>query len=148
MIWRFKRRDGITHHDEEQIEQRAAKLVGISLLILGAYIAYESIDKFFSGVQPEPTVIGIVIAVVSLVVMPVLFYLKRKTARSLGSGSFMADSKQTLACIFLSISLLCGLTLNYLFALWWADHAAAVVISIYILKEGVEILRGGELCSC
>lgn len=148
MIWRFKRREGINHNDEEQIEQKAAKLVGISLLVLGAYIAYESIVKVISGVRPEPTFIGIVIALVSLVVMPVLFYLKRKTARSLGSGSLMADSKQTLACIFLSISLLIGLTLNYLFALWWADHAAAVVISIYILWEGVETLRGGELCSC
>ncbi len=148
MVWRFKSGDGLSHEQLERTEARALKLVAWSLFILAAYLTFESVDKLLSSEAAEPTLFGIVIACVSLVVMPVLFFMKRSTAASLGSASLRADSKQTFACVLLSVALLCGLGLNYLFGLWWADPAAALFIVVFLVREGVEALKEERLCSC
>ena len=72
--------------------------------------------------------------------MPILFYMKYKTGKSLNSKSLIADSKQTLACMYLSIALLIGLLLNYIYEIWQADPIVGIIIAIYLLKEGYEIL--------
>jgi len=96
------------------------------------------------GKISDPSLFGIIIAIVSLITMPILFYLKYRTGRELGSRSLIADSKETLVCSFLSLALLVGLGLNYFFGLWQADPIIGFVIVGYLIKEGRETLAGGE----
>ncbi len=141
MIWRFRAGGEISEEEEERVERVAVKLVGWSFLVLAAYVTFESVRKLVSGSRPEESLVGMVIALVSLVTMPVLFYLKSRTGKQAGSRSLVADSRQTLACMFLSVALLAGVGLNYLFGWWWADPVAALVIVVFLVKEGVEVLR-------
>jgi len=85
---------------------------------------------------------------VSIVVMPVLFYMKYQTGKSINSRSLVADSKQTLACVFMSVALLIGLGLNYLYGLWQADPIVGLVIVIFLIREGYNTLKEEKLCSC
>jgi divalent metal cation (Fe/Co/Zn/Cd) transporter len=148
MIWRFSQHESLSKEEEERIETKAVRFVACTFFVFAAYVLYESIKKLYLKEAPDPTLLGILIAVVSIIVMPVLFYMKYKTAKSIGSRSFVADSKQTLACVFLSISLLLGLGLNYLFGLWQADPAVGLVIVVFLVKEGYTALTEEELCSC
>jgi len=142
MIWRFGGRGELSKEEEERREARALKLVGYTFFVLGAYVAYECLKKLILREPSEPSIIGIIIAVVSLIVMPVVFYMKYKLGKSVGSMGLVADSKQTLACCYLSLSLLAGLGLNYLYGIWWADPAAGLVIVAFLFKEGLEAVRG------
>jgi len=142
MIWRFGGRGELSKEEEERREARALKLVGYTFFVLGAYVAYECLKKLILREPSEPSIIGIIIAVVSLIVMPVVFYMKYKLGKSVGSRGLVADSKQTLACCYLSLSLLAGLGLNYLYGIWWADPAAGLVIVAFLFKEGLEAVRG------
>ncbi len=152
MIWRFRTHESMSEveekEDEERAERRAIKLVGYTFFVLAAYVLYESIDKLYFGEAPDPTLLGIVIALVSLVVMPVLYYMKKKTGEELGSRSLVADSRQTLACVFLSFALLIGLGLNYLFGLWRADPVVGLLIVAFLVREGYKALKEEKLCSC
>ena len=148
MIWRFGGHGALSEEEEERREARAVKLVGYTFFVLGAYVAYESLKKLILHEPPGPSLIGIIIAVVSLVVMPVVFYMKYKLGKSVGSRGLVADSKQTLACCYLSLSLLIGLGLNYLYGIWWADPAAGLVIVAFLFKEGLEAVRGEHEGCC
>ena len=106
MIWRFRKQGKITEEEEEKVEKIAQRLVAISFFILSAYILYESIYKLYFKEVTEPSIPGLIIIIMSVIIMPVLFYLKYKTGRSLGSKSLIADSKETLACLFLSVAVL------------------------------------------
>jgi len=148
MIWRFTHGEGISPEDELRRERKAIKFIGYTFFVFGAYVLYESLKKLLAAEPPEPSVFGIVIAMVSLVAMPVLFYAKYRTGKRMQSRSLVADSKQTLACMFLSLALLVGLGLNYLWGLWWADPAVGLVVVAYLFREGREALRGQKLCTC
>jgi divalent metal cation (Fe/Co/Zn/Cd) transporter len=148
MIWRFRHRPGLAPEAEEQIERRAIKIVGYTFLVLGAYVLYESLKKLFFREIPAPSLLGIIIALASLIVMPGLYLLKYRTGKSLNSRSLMADSKQTLACAWLSLALLVGLGLNYLFGIWQADPVIGLVVVGFLFKEGWETLKAGKLCTC
>ncbi len=144
LLWRLRaERSG---HEIERVERRALRLVGISFMALAAYVTFGSVRTLLIRREPERSDIGIALAILSLIVMPVLARLKRKTAASLGSGALRADSRQTSICAYLSAILLCGLGLNALFGWWWADSLAAVLMVPIILKEGLEALRG-EVCA-
>jgi cation diffusion facilitator family transporter len=144
MIWRFRKHGKISQEDEEKVEQRATKLIGVTFFILGAYVLYESIKKLVIHEVPDPSMIGIAIAIASIIVMPILFYMKRKTAKAIGSKSLAADAKETLVCCFLSIALLIGLGANYIFGLWQADPIVGIIIVVLLFREGLETLRGEE----
>jgi len=148
MVWRFTKREGISHEEEERIEARAIKLVAYAFYILGAYVLYNSIGNLYLHKGPEQSLPGIIIAIVSLIVMPALFFYKRKTGKSINSKSLLADSKQTLACMMLSLVLLAGLCLNYLWNIWWSDSAASTLIALLLIREGYKTYREGELCEC
>jgi divalent metal cation (Fe/Co/Zn/Cd) transporter len=148
MIWRFRGLGSLTQEEEERIEAKAAKLVAYTFFILGIYVLYESLKKLILREIPEPSLLGIIIALVSLVVMPVLFFMKYRIGKSIGSRSLIADSKQTLVCVLLSVSLLIGLGLNYLFAIWWADPAAGIIIFVFLIREGCESLCEEKVCGC
>jgi divalent metal cation (Fe/Co/Zn/Cd) transporter len=141
MIWRLRKHGRIAEEEEEEVEGKAVRLIAYTFLMLGAYVLYESIEKLYVGEIPAPSLLGIVIAIVSLVVMPILFYLKYRTGKSMGSRSLVADSKETLACVFLSGALLVGLGLNYLYGLWQADPIVGLAIVFYLGREGYCTLR-------
>lgn len=142
MIWRFRKHGKISEEEEEKVERRATKLVAYTFFVLGAYVLYESIRKLYLREAAEPSLFGIIIAIVSVVVMPVLFYLKYQTGKSMGSRSLVADSRETLACVFLSVSLLIGLGVNYLYGIWQADPIVGLIIVGFLVKEGYETLTG------
>lgn len=144
LLWRLRaERSG---HEIERVERRALRLVGISFMALAAYVTFGSVRNLLIRREPERSDIGIALAILSLIVMPVLARLKRKTAASLDSGALRADSRQTSICAYLSAILLCWLGLNAVFGWWWADSLAAVLMVPIILKEGLEALRG-EVCA-
>jgi divalent metal cation (Fe/Co/Zn/Cd) transporter len=148
MIWRFARHEGLSAEEEERLERRAIKIVGYTFFVLAAYVLYESLEKLIWQERPAPSLLGICVAFASIIIMPVLFYLKYQTGKSLGSTSLMADSKQTLACALLSVALLIGLGLNYFFGIWQADPVIGLVIVVILAREGYHTLKEGKLCSC
>jgi divalent metal cation (Fe/Co/Zn/Cd) transporter len=129
-------------------EKRALRIVGVCFLLLAAYIAYESVLDLWSRRAPEHSIPGIVLACVSLVVMPLLSRAKRKVGHALGSAAMHADAKQTEFCTYLSAILLAGLLLNAFLGLWWADPVAAVIMVPIIAKEGIEGLQGKACDEC
>ena len=135
-------------HRRELNERRALGIVGVCFLLLAAYIAYESALDLWSRRAPENSIPGIVLACVSLIVMPLLSRAKRKVGRALGSAAMHADAKQTEFCTYLSAILLAGLLLNTLFGLWWADPTAALIMVPIIAKEGIEGLQGKACDEC
>jgi cation diffusion facilitator family transporter len=148
MIWRFRKHGKVSEDEEAKIEAKATKFVAIAFFVLGAYVLYESSKKLYFQEVPQPSMLGIVIAIISIVVMPILFYLKYKTGKAIGSRSLLGDSKQTLACVFLSVALLLGLGFNYLYGLWWADPMVGFIIVVFLIREGYSTLKEARLCSC
>jgi divalent metal cation (Fe/Co/Zn/Cd) transporter len=130
----------------EHREKLALKLVGISFMALAAYVTLDAVKSLWFRELPETTYLGIAIAALSLVVMPILARSKRKVAASLNSASMHADSRQTDLCAYLSGILLGGLILNAIFGWWWADPIAALIMVPIIAKEGLEALRGETCC--
>lgn len=148
MIWRFSHGPGLSAEAEERRERQAVKIVGCTFLVLGAYVLVESLKKLYFREIPAPSLLGIIIALVSLIVMPVVFIIKYRTGKSLNSRSLMADSKQTLACAWLSLALLFGLGLNYLYGFWQADPVIGLVVVAFLVKEGLTALKEKKLCAC
>jgi divalent metal cation (Fe/Co/Zn/Cd) transporter len=141
ILWQFR------HPLPETRERQALRLIAISFFALAAYVVAESARALLGSAQAEPSGVGIGIAVASLLVMPFLSWAQRRTGRELGSGSVVADSKQTLLCTYLSAVLLVGLVLNATLGWSWADPIAGVVIAAVAVREGLEAWRG-EACGC
>jgi divalent metal cation (Fe/Co/Zn/Cd) transporter len=146
LLWRMSVDSDI--HRREQNEKRALQIVGACFLGLASYIAYESATDLWSKRAPEHSIPGIILACVSLAVMPLLSRAKRNVGRALGSAAMHADAKQTEFCTYLSAILLAGLLLNILFGLWWADPVAALIMVPIIAKEGIEGLQGKACDEC
>ncbi len=147
MIWRLLVERNAGEDDEERIEhveRRAQKLVAGSLILLAAYIAWDSITSLIAGERPEPSMVGIVLAIASLSVMWWLARQKRRVGTALGSRAMTADAFQTDACFWLSLFLLVGIGANALFGWWWADPLAALGMTFFIGKEAAEAWRGGD----
>src|SRR6266566_4917357 len=140
LLWRMS--VDADEHRRERNERRALQIVGVCFLCLAAYITYESAADLWSKRAPEHSIPGILLACVSLVVMPLLSRAKRKVGRALSSAAMHADAKQTEFCTYLSAVLLAGLLLNALSGWWWADPAAALIMVPVIAKEGIEGLQG------
>ena len=130
----------------ERVEAVALRIVGALFLVLAAYVSYDSIKSLIWREQPHKSIPGIVLAIASLIVMPLLVRAKRKVARGINSAALMADSKQTELCTYLSAILLVGLLLNALVGWWWADPLAALIMVPIIVREGIEGLRGETCC--
>lgn len=129
----------------ERFEQRALRIVGISFLLLAAYVTFDAAKALLRRETPDESMIGIVLAAVSLVVMPLLVRAKRRVAVAIGSKALAADATQTALCTYLSAILLAGLLLNAAFGWWWADPVAALIMVPIIVWEGLEGVRG-ERC--
>jgi divalent metal cation (Fe/Co/Zn/Cd) transporter len=132
--------------DPEKREKVALRVIAFSFFGLAAYVIVDAGLSLFGLREAGHSPVGIVLAAVSLVVMPFLSWFERRTGKELGSASAVADSKQTLICSYLSAALLAGLLLNYLFGWAWADSVAALVIAAFAMREGVEAWKG-EACA-
>jgi divalent metal cation (Fe/Co/Zn/Cd) transporter len=147
LLWRL-------HHDldssrREQVERATLQIVSWCFIALTVYILYDSGFTLARHKVPDPSVPGILVAAVSVVVMPLLARAKRQVAAAIGSGAMQADSRQTDFCTYLSAILLTGLLLNALLGWWWADPVAGLAMVPIIAKEGVAGLRGTACCdSC
>lgn len=144
LLWRLHA--DVDKARRERIEAISLRLVGACFMLLALYVTYDSVKSLIRREAPEESIVGIVLAAVSVVVMPLLVRAKRKVARGIKSGALMADSKQTELCTYLSGILLLGLLLNALLGWWWADPIAALVMVPIIVKEGIEGLRGETCC--
>jgi divalent metal cation (Fe/Co/Zn/Cd) transporter len=141
VAWQFAGRD------PEAREKTALRAIAISFFVLAAYVAVESVRALLGHGEAGHSTVGLVLAAVSLAVMPVLSYAQRRAGRELGSRTAVADSQQTLLCTYLSAVLLVGLGLNSLFGWTWADPVAALVIAAVAVKEGRAAWRGDGCCA-
>jgi divalent metal cation (Fe/Co/Zn/Cd) transporter len=144
LVWRLH--SDADESQRERGERITIRIVGVCFLVLAAYVSYDSIKSLIWREEPRESIPGIILAIASLVVMPLLVRAKRKVARGIKSAALMADSKQTELCTYLSAILLAGLLLNALVGWWWADPVAALIMVPIIAKEGVEGLRGETCC--
>jgi divalent metal cation (Fe/Co/Zn/Cd) transporter len=128
--------------DPETREKKALRIIAWSFFVLAAYVTVDAILALSGVREAQPSRVGIILAAVSLAVMPMLSWFERTTGRELGSASAVADSKQTLICGYLSAALLVGLGLNTLLGWSWADSMAALVIAGFAVREGSEAWKG------
>ena len=140
LIWRF-RQHGLGTETETAAERRAIFIVGVTFLLLALYVTYESARKLALRERPEESLVGIVLTAISLAVMPALAHFKRKVAGQLDSRALLADAKETMACSYLSFTVLLGLAANAALGWWWADPVAGLAIIYWLVKEGREALR-------
>jgi len=146
LLWRL--RTDQNADQREHAERTAHRLVGVCFLLLAAYVAIESIRALWTKAQPERSLPGILIAVAAVIVMPLLGRAKRRVAAQIHSGALHADARQADFCAWLSAILLAGLLLHALLGWWWADSAAALVMTPIIAREGVQGLRGESCDDC
>ena len=123
-------------------------MVGVSFLLLAAWVGWEGLSTLLDREAPDESIVGIVLAFMSLLLMPILARAKRRVAAGLGSKALEADSRQTDLCAYLSALLLLGLVLNAVFGWWWADPVAALAMVPIIAGEGIRALRGEECSDC
>ncbi|MFI7612134.1 cation diffusion facilitator family transporter [Nonomuraea terrae] len=133
--------------DHERRERTALRIIAVSFFALAAYVAFDAVRALLGAGEAEPSTPGLILAALSLAVMPFLSYAQRRAGRELGSASAVADSKQTLLCTYLSAVLLAGLALNSVFGWAWADPLAALVIAGVAVREGREAWRGDTCCA-
>lgn len=145
LLWRLHFDHDPTHR--ERAEQIALRVVGLCFLALAAYVSWEAIESLANREAPARSLPGVILATLSLVVMPLLAAAKRRVARAIESDAMHADARQTDICFFLSVILLGGLLLNQALGWWWADPVAALCMAPLIGWEGTQALRGRG-CGC
>ena len=141
LLWRLHATD-----TTEKRERLAIRLVGVSFFVLALYVAVEAGTSLLRCEQPEKSVVGIILSILSLIVMPLLARAKRCVAAKIDRRALHADSRQTDICAYLSAILLGGLLLNAFFGWWWADPVAALCMLPLIFREGMEAVRDQSSC--
>ena len=144
-LWRLSRDRDPAHR--EIAERRALRTIAVCFLLLAAYVLYEAIEVLVEGRAPLRSLVGIVLATLSLLVMPLLARFKRRIASRLGSGALEAETRQTETCARLSAIVVVGLSLNAWLGWWWADPVAAIAMVPLIAWEGLQALRGRTCCA-
>lgn len=143
-LWRL--RADLDPVRRERAEQRSLRIIGVSFLALAAYVAVDAAGALLAGRAPERSWLGIVIAAVSLITMPLLAHAKKSVALALDSGALAAEANQTLICTYLSGLLLLGLALHVVAHWWWADPVAALAMVPFIAREGIRGVQGRSVC--
>jgi divalent metal cation (Fe/Co/Zn/Cd) transporter len=147
LLWRLsKEARGTDPETIEHAERQVRHFVGLTFMGLAVYVLLEAAWTLFRHEAPEVSGIGIALAAVSLVVMPLIAFGKLRAAREIKSSALRAEAMETLACAYLSFALLLGLIANAAAGLWWADPIAALLMVPWLVKEGIEGLRGEESC--
>jgi divalent metal cation (Fe/Co/Zn/Cd) transporter len=138
LVWRLTRHERMSRSEAERVERTARRFVALTFFILGMYVLYESLEKLIGREPALPSPAGIIIALLSLIIMPVLARRKEGLGIAMGSRALVADSRETLACAFLSAALLAGLLANYLLGFSEADPLAGLLIVLFLFREGYE----------
>ena len=144
VLWRMRAESD--RQRREKIERTTLRIVGGCFVALALYVTYEGSSKLIFREVPERSIVGIVLAVVSLTAMPILARAKRRVSKELSSAAMAADAKQTDFCAYLSAILLTGLLLNALFGMWWADPVGGLAMVPLIAREGFRALQGKTCC--
>jgi divalent metal cation (Fe/Co/Zn/Cd) transporter len=142
IIWRFTGHRVFSHDAEE----RAQKLVAVQFFLLAPYVGVESVRALVNGERPDATLVGILLALSSMVLMPVLGIAKQRLADQLGSAATKGEGRQNMLCAYLAGALLIGLVGNALAGAWWLDPAVGLLIAALAVKEGQEAWRGEGCC--
>lgn len=143
LTWRLRqeRRDMCM----QESDQRATRAIAVSFVALAIYVGFEAGRDLVERTHPDTSIVGIVLAALSLMVMPVLARAKRRLAPALGSQAVVADAKQTNLCALLSAVVLVGLAANAVLGWWWADPTAGLVIAGLAGVEAVHTWRAEAL---
>jgi divalent metal cation (Fe/Co/Zn/Cd) transporter len=128
--------------DPEARERTTLRIISVAFFALAAYVTVDAILSLTGIREPEHSIVGILLAALSLLIMPIVSWWERRAGKELGSASAVADSKQTLICAYLSAAVLLGLLANAVLGWVWADSIAALVIAGFAVKEGIEAWRG------
>lgn len=148
LLWRLHAEAGQRDRAAiERLDRRAHRLVGVTLFLLAAWVAFDAARTLWARERPETSVPGMAITALSIVLMPLLARAKRRAAAALESRALAADAFQTTACWWLSVVTLAGIGLNAAFGWWWADPVAALAMTVFLVREGREAWRG-EDCGC
>jgi len=147
LLWRLRvEAQGSDRETIERAERLVYRFVGFTFMLLVIYILAQSGWMLYQKNHPEESLVGIILACCSLTIMPIVAWGKLRAAREIGSAALRAEAKETLACSLLSLALLLGLLGNELMGWWWADPLAALAMVPWLIKEGLEGLRGE--CAC
>ena len=141
LLWRLRTSADAPRDEETAAERRALYVVAFTFFVLTIYVGYEAVSDLLRREVPEPSRVGIVLALLSLAIMPALALLKQRTGREWGSRALLADAVETWVCSYLSLALLVGLGLNALFGWWWADAAGGLAMLPVVVWQGWEALR-------
>lgn len=143
LLWRLSLETrGVDREKIEGAERRVRRFVGVTFLALAAYVSLQAGVTLWTRSAPDESLVGIALAAASLVVMPLVAWGKLRAAREIGSAALRAEAKETLACSYLSLALLLGLAANAAAGWWWADPAAAAAMVPWLIREGLEGIRG------
>lgn len=142
LLWRF----GTARSGSDSAERRAQQLIALSFVVIAAYVGYEAVSDLGSRSKPESSWIGIALAGVTLVTMPILARAKLLVARELHSSAGASEARQTVLCSYMAGTLLAGLLANALLSWWWADPVAALGIAAFALNEARNSWRGRQCC--
>jgi divalent metal cation (Fe/Co/Zn/Cd) transporter len=143
IIWRFTGNRVFSHAAEE----RAQKLVAVQFFLLAPYVGVESVRALVNGVRPDETLVGILLALSSVVLMPILGIAKQRLADQLGSAATKGEGRQNMLCAYLAAALLVGLLGNALAGAWWLDPVVGLGIAALAVSEGREAWRGEGCCA-
>ncbi len=148
LLWRLKKELQLGRELEEDedstLERKASFVIGLTFFALAIYILAEAAYKLIAREGTTESTVGIILAAISLAVMPFLALAKQRVAARLGSRSLASDAKETWVCTYLSLVLLAGLLLNAAFGWSWADPIAALAMLPLVLREGLEALTGDD----
>ena len=142
IIWRFTGSRVLS----QTAEHRAQKLVAIQFFILAPYVGFESVRALIGGEHPDVSVLGMALAVWSLVTMPLLGIAKQRIADQIGSAATKGEGRQNVLCAYLAGALLIGLAGNAIFGAWWLDSVVGLLIAAVAVREGLEAWRGDGCC--
>lgn len=148
-LWRLRKQmSGGSEEKIEQYERFVGRFVGATFILLALYILYSAGSNLWLHKAPEESLVGIALAALSILVMPLLVRFKIKAAREIRSEALELEAKETLCCFYLSVILLVGLAANSLFGLWWADPVCALAMLPWLVREGLEGIKGEDCCGC
>jgi divalent metal cation (Fe/Co/Zn/Cd) transporter len=142
--WRL--RSDLHPERRERVERITHRVIGGSFLALAAYVTVDSLTTLWQREAPDPSVPGLIILLLSVLVMPVLARAKRRVAVALGSRALQSDAMQTSICAYLSVIGLAGVALNTFLGWWWADPIAALAMVPVLAGEGIEGVKGEPSC--
>lgn len=147
VLWRLLLQLKQTNDDVvEKAETKVHRFVGITFLALAAYILFDAGSALIHQEAPSESLIGIYLAIASLIIMPALAWRKIRVSKEIGSSALAAEAKETIACSILSLILLVGLSLNALAGWWWADPVAGLIMVPWLIKEGLAGIKGEGCC--